>query len=222
MLLTNFRNTTGEQMTKIRFNVANLAWNDIKADDAISESEQRSKSSGKKLIHEANAVHLLEDLHHETVTHARHLRRSTFLWVLHTVNGVTHGQDWRQLLGAGYFHLSAERRGDGKRPRRGGSGYRGQNQGAEGNRRRWSKPVEGPALAPQWTVPLQKESWREQPGQRSQRPGPEHPHPEERHDEVHGGTGLPAMLGSLGQFAPIVKSSKQRTTSFPSSHWAVT
>lgn len=180
--------------------------NDIKEDDTISGSEQRSKSSAKKLTNEGNASHLLEDLHHETVTHARHLRCSALIWVLCTVSGLTHGQDWWRLLGAGYFSLAAERWGVRKRLWRRRPGYCRQNQRAESNRHRRSEPVEGPARSARRTVPPQAESWRQQPGHRAQRcrPGPEHPHPEEGHNEVHGGTGVPAMLGSLGQIALLV------------------
>ncbi len=200
--------------------------NGIKEDDTISDSERRSKSSGKKLIHEADALHLLEDLHHETVTHARHLRRSTLIWVLCTVSCFTHGQDWRRLLGAGYFRLAAEWRGGRKQPHWCRTARCRQTQRAKGNRRCRSESVEGPAGAAQRTVRLQAQSWRQRRGHRAQRrwPGPEHPHPEEGHNEVHGGTGIQAMLGGLGLFALLIKAPKQKTTAtaFPASHWVVT
>lgn len=182
----------------------------------------RSAISEEKLIHEGNALHLLEDLHHEAVNHARHLRCSTLVGVLCTFSGIAHGQDRRQLLGAGYFGITAEWRRDRKRPWRVRPGCCRQIQRTESHCRCRSEHVEGPPGAAQRTVPLPEESWRQQPGRRAQRgqPGPEHPHPEEGHNEVHGGAGVPAMLGSLGQCSVPVRAPRERTTtnSYPASH----
>lgn len=214
MLLANFLSTKGKAMMKVfQRGQSGMRWYISRRFDFRVRITSQDRES-KKRINEANALHLPEDLHHETVTHARHLCRSTLVWGLCTVSGVTHGQVWWQLFGAGSFRLAAEWRGDRKQPWQRRFGLYRQKQRPEGDRRRWAEPVEGPASAEQRTFPLQTESWWQQPGQRAQRcpPGPEHTHPEEGYDEVYGGTGVPAMLGSLRQFALLVKAQRQTTT----------
>lgn len=192
--------------------MAGLARNDIKVDNWIAVSEQRSESSGEKLTCEAYSSHQSEDRHHETDRHNRRLCCSAPVRALRS--WVARGKDWGQLLGTGHFCLSAEWRRARKQLCRRWAGYCRQNQRAEGDRCRRPWNVERPAGAAQWTVALPEKSWGQQPGCGPQRyqPGPKYPHPQEGHNEVHGGTGVPAMLGGLGQFPAPVQASKEQKT----------
>lgn len=179
----------------------------------ICKPDSKARLQERHSSTRANTVHLLEDLHHEAVAPVHHLCCSALFQVLRSDSGITHGQGWRRLLGAGCFYLPAERWGHGKQPRRCRAVLHDQIQSSEGNRhRRWCKPVEGPAGAAQRATPLQAESRRKQPGRRAQRcwTGPDHTHPQEGHHEVHGGTSVSAMLGGVGQFALLLKEAKQR------------
>lgn len=160
-------------------------------------------------------LHYFEDPHHETVHHSHRLCCSTFVRVLFAVSRIAHEQDWKQLPGTGCFQLATERRRDGQRSgwRRSGRGK--QTQRAEGHCRCQPQSAEN---ITQWTLPEEIQRWIPGRSAKGYHPGPEHSDPEEGRNEMHGGTGVPAMLGGLSSLDP---SELHHWDILTCLHWAV-
>lgn len=208
--LANFPNTTGEAIMGNHADVAGPVRKPYKSGLSSSTvSEEASKSTLRVKVWSRCQS---EDHHYETNHHTRRLRHRPAVQGLPGWFANWEGRG--QLLWAGSASLFSGRRWAREQLCRRGAGDHWQNQDAEGHRGGRPSHVEGPAVTAQRAVAPPEEGRRQQPGggPPGHQPGPEHPHPQEGHHEVHGGSGVPTMLGGLRLFPalPLDASTEQR------------